>query len=306
MRIKPLLAGILAVSLLSAVFSSCNFTLPHSGPDPETEESSEPTSSEALFTEEPTSDEQRVSDVSDEPESTAAGGFTEVNSFREVALDKAGVIELYTKTVNEVKIRCPGFKRTDYQTFEETSANSGLQLANRILSLVASELLGEGGSSVQTVQPHSDIEVIEKFPIYNQSYACDLTDLSIIDSAVCYTDGVQDRIVITVANTINPRPVTSDFGKILNPVNRENVAGGIASYLTKLDLDKYLFDFNYTGNEITCVIDRESGRIKSLTQKMIIKVDINLDIDLFFFVSNLIEAHGTVISKTEFTEFDWS
>jgi len=72
-----------------------------------------------------------------------------------------------------------------------------------------------------------------------------------------------------------------------------------------VNLDDYLFDFNYTGNEITCVIDRESGRIKSLTQKMIIKVDIDLDIDLFFFSANLIEAHGTVINKLEYTDFIW-
>lgn len=306
MKIKPLLAGLLVISLLGAVFSSCKIKLFQNSTNIETEESVNEALSDEQISEEVTAEDLGVFEIIDEPERTTVPGFVEVNSFREVALDMAGVIELYTKTVNEVKIRCPGFTRRDYQTYETVSADSGLQLGNRILSLVASELLGGSGSSVQTVQPHSDIEVIKKFPIYDQGYACSLTDLSIINSAVCYTDGVEDKIVVTVADTVNPKPVTSDFGKILNPVKRENVAGGIASFLSKLDLDKYLFDFNYTGNEITCIIDRESGRIKSLTQKMIIKVDIDLSIDLFFFTQNVIQAHGTVISKTEYTDFDWS
>jgi|GEM_PF-3516700 len=300
MKIKPLLSGILIMALLCAVFSSCN---PLHKADETTKES---VSEDISFAETETQNAADNQESETEEERTTVTGFTEVNSFREVALDKAGVVELYTKTVNEVKIRCPGFTKTDYQTVEDVSAGNGkLQLANRILELVSNELTGGDRMTAVKVAPHNDIEVIKKFPIYNQGYACGLTELSIIDTAVCYTDGNEDKIVITVANTLNPEPVNSDFGKILTPVNRENVATGILSYLSNLNLDDYLFDFNYTGNEITCVIDRESGRIKSLTQKMIIKVDIDLDIDLFFFSANLIEAHGTVINKLEYTDFIW-
>ncbi|MBQ7638863.1 MAG: hypothetical protein IJS90_08185 [Clostridia bacterium] len=303
MKIKPLLAGILVASLLCAVFSSCRFF-----------NKEEIGGEESVVCEaEPETDAPQVIETLTEPEvveteseRTTVPGFTEVNSFREMALDREGVMDLYIKTVNEVKIRCPGFTKKDYETIEDVSAGGGrLKLANRILGVVTSELLGPGSSSVKTVRPHSDVDVIESFPVYNEGFGCGLTNYDIIGEAQCSTDGTENRIVITVRDTLNPDPDNSEFGKILCPVNRENVASGIASFLSGMDLSKYIFDFNYTGNEITCVIDRETGKLKSLTQKMIIKVDIDLDLDLFLFSTDLIEAHGTIIHKTEYTDFIW-
>ena len=84
------------------------------------------------------------------------------------------------------------------------------------------------------------------------------------------------------------------------------MAEGIAEYLVVLDDNKYKFDFNYTGNEIICVFDAESGRMEYLSQKMLIGVDIDLDLDLYLIRTDFIRAQGTVVNHIEYTDFDWS
>ena len=163
-----------------------------------------------------------------------------------------------------------------------------------------------GDSDVSTVKAHDDVKVLNIFPIYGQEYACGLTDLSLITSAACYTDGERYKIVITVADTANAEPVLSQFGKIMTPAPREEIAEKLTRYFVMLDNEKFKFDFHYTGNEIICVFGAENGELEYLSQKMIVKIDINLDMDLILFSTDFVKATGTVINHIEYTDFDWS
>ena len=299
MRYTRLMACILVLALLWAGFAGCKYKLAlvpveqgESGTEAETE-TAPPTTAEPT-TEEPTTEDP-----------VAAAGIFEDSSFREAAMDKAGVLALYTEAVNNVKKRCPGFTRTVTLNTERSTEDAAEQpLAERIMNLVVSEMLSaDGGAMAETVPPHSDVRVLETFPVCGRDYGCNLTNLSMIDSADCYTDGKTYRLVIKVHATINPDPDSGEFYKIMTPIRRESVAGGISPLLQRLDLGKYLFDFNYRDNEITCVIDRETDRIVSLSQRNVIGVDIDLG-GATFLLSG-IEAHGTVLHKLEFTDFVW-
>lgn len=240
---------------------------------------------------------------------TEAGVIYESAAFRPVAMDKAAVLQLYTEVMNNVKNRCPGFTKRDYQNIDDVTAGNGrLQIANRILNLVAAEVLRSTGDSnaAVTVAPHEDVKVQESFPLYDKAVGCELQSPGILTSAVCYTDGAREKIVITVEDTRNPEPDLGEFSRILTPVARQKVASGIAEYLVVLDDEKYKFDFTYTGNEIICVFDRETQRIEYLSQKMLVNVDIDLDLDLYLFRTDFLKARGTVVNHVEFTDFDWS
>lgn len=308
MKLRQLLAGLLLLALFVAAFSSCKYRLKRTRVDEETEGASRPAEVVTeLITEPPA------------PETTAArsvlpdGGMPvevlEENRFRAAAMDTAGVLQLYTDAMNGVKLRCPGFTKTETQVIDRVRAGQGsLELANRILRLVAENLLtiGGSGSGVVTVPAHSDLQVRQKFPVYGENYGCGLTDLSLIDSAVCYTDGEIYKVVIKVREVLNPAPVDSEFGRIMTPAAREKIAGQISDVLTLLNLDDYLFDFRYADNEITALIERDTGNLISLTQRMVVNVDIDLNIDLLLFRTDFIEAHGTVINKLVIDSFDWS
>ena len=69
-------------------------------------------------------------------------GITVNSDYRSVAISKEEVADMYAKAVNDVKIRCPGFTCTSHQEISDVKAgNGGLQLADRILHLVASEVI---------------------------------------------------------------------------------------------------------------------------------------------------------------------
>ncbi len=305
---KRLLAVFLAGILLLA--SGCGYRISITKEEDETTESAtvaETTTEETTVPEttaEPTTaEETTISPL------TENGIVYESENYRPMAMDSRHILQLYTEVVNNVKLRCPGFKKRDDQNFSDVQTGSGdFQVANRILNLVATEVLksAAGESDVSTIPAHDDLKVLNNFPIYGQEYACALTELSMLKSAACYTDGERCKIVLTVQDTSNAEPVTSEFGKIMTPVRREEIADRITRYFVMLDEEKFKFDFRYTGNEIICVFNKETKELEYLSQRMIVNIDINLDMDLVIFSTDFVRATGKVISHIEYTDFDWS
>ena len=251
---------------------------------------------------ETTTEETTVSELD------AMGIIVEEN-YKAVAMDKAAVLGFYTDAVNNVKLRCPGFTKREYQDISDVTAGNGnINLANRILNLVATELLKSSGDNDSTVsvKAHNDVKVRELFPVFGEDYGCKVNDLSIIKSAACFTNGEQYKVVIAFNDQLNPEPKKCDFGNIMTPIERQNVANGMEEYVVVLDSDAFKFDFNYTDCELICYIDVATGRIISLTQKMIINTDIDLDIDVFFFKTNVVKAKGQLVNHLEYTDFDWT
>lgn len=248
-----------------------------------------------------------------EEETTAseldAMGILVEDEYRAVAMGVPEVLDFYTQAMNNVKLRCPGFTKREYQDISDVTAGSGnLNLANRILNLVATELLTSSGDSDSTVKvkAHEDVKVREQFPVFGEDFGCRVEDLSIIKSASCFTNGKQYKIVITFNDQLNPEPKTCDFGYIMTPIERQKVADGIEEYVVVIDSDQFKFDFNYTNCEIICYVDVETGRITSLTQKMLIDIDIDLDLDLVVFKTKVVKARGQLVNHLEYSDFDWS
>ena len=211
--------------------------------------------------------------------------------------------------MNDVKVRAPGYFRTEYQEMSDVSAGDGnVQLINRILNLVGTELLKDSGDEQKTIQimAHDDIAVRETFPLYNKDVGCELNDMSIIKSATCYTDGLTYKIIITFDDQLNPDSHYSSFSQIMTPIDRNALSDPIEEYLVVLDYNNYKFDINYTNCEITCIIDKATNRMTSLKQKMIMDVEIVLNLDLILFQTKNVKAKGRIVNFLEYYSFDWS
>ncbi len=303
MKIKVFIALCLTL-VLCLGFSSCGYRLVKIE-DPESttaEENNQDINASNPASEETTLPMETTTDPAD------YSGITVNSDYRSVAMSKEEVADMYAKAVNDVKLRCPGFTCTSHQEISDVKAgNGGLQLADRILHLVASQVIlnNDNLDYNRTVQPYDDISVHDYFPVFGEDYACEISDYSIITSAACYTNGAYYKLVLTLADTLNPEPKTSQFGKIMTPVEREPIADAIATYVPVLDMKQYQFDINYTGNEITCMIECATNRIVSMTQKMIMQLDIDLNLDLIVFYTTMIEASGTVINHLSYDNFIW-
>ena len=76
--------------------------------------------------------------------------------------------------------------------------------------------------------------------------------------------------------------------------------------LFKLDYNSYKFNINYTNCEITCVIDKETSRMTSLKHKMIMDIEIVMNLDLILFQTKNVKAQGRIVNFLEYYNFDWT
>ena len=244
-----------------------------------------------------------------ETTTNANAGIQIDSTFRPMAMSSQDVITFYKSAMNDVKVRAPGYTRTEYQEISEVSAGDGnVQLINRILNLVGTELLKDSGDEQKTIQimAHDDIAVRETFPLYNKDVGCELNDMSIVKSATCYTDGLSYKIIITFDDQLNPDYQYSSFAQIMTPIDRNALSDPIEEYLVVLDYNNYKFDINYTNCEITCIIDKQTNRMTSLKHKMIMDIDIVLNLDLILFQTKNVKAEGKIVNFLEYYNFDWT
>ena len=244
-----------------------------------------------------------------ETTTNASAGIQIDNTFRPMAMSSQDVITFYKSAMNDVKVRAPGYTRTEYQEMSDISAGDGnIQLVNRILNLVGTELLKDSGDEQKTIQimAHDDIAVRETFPLYNKETGCELNDMSIVKSATCYTDGLSYKIIITFDDQLNPDHQYSSFSQIMTPIDRNALSDPIEEYLVVLDYNNYKFDINYTNCEITCIIDKQTNRMTSLKHKMIMDIEIVLNLDLILFQTKNVKAEGRIVNFLEYYNFDWS
>ncbi len=238
-----------------------------------------------------------------------SGGFQVDTSYQAMAMSAQDVIEFYKRAMADVKVRAPGYVRSEHHEVSDVTGGDGsIQLVDRILNLVTTEILKDSGDeeSVINIMAHDDIAVRETFPLFNKDVGCELTDMSIVKSATCYSDGSTYKIVIVFDDILNPDSETSPFADIMNPVDRDALSAPIEEYLVVLDMNSYKFDMNYTNCEITCIIDKETSRMTSLKHKMIMDIDIVMNLDLILFQTNNVKASGTIVNFMEYHSFDWS
>ncbi len=251
-----------------------------------------------------------ITTLPNEEITTGASSGLQVNtSYQPMPMSQEDVLRFYKSAVDDVKVRAPGYTRNEYQEISDVSAGNGdVQLINRVLNLVGAELLKDSGDEEATIQimPHDDIAVRETFPLYNKDVGCELTDMSIIKSAACYSDGTSYKIVITFNDQLNPDATNSSFSKIMTPVDRKKLSDPIEEYLVVLDLNSYKFDLNYTNCEITCIIDKQTNRMTSLRHKMMIDIEIVMNLDLILFQTNNVKAQGKIVNFLEYYNFNWT
>lgn len=316
MKIKKFPALLMAAVLMTTCFSSCGYEIiirkKGTGDETTTGASAAPTTSPFVpqFTVPEESTTESDPDFFGFYTEDGDAYITVEDSYEIAPMSAADVLAMYKAAMDNVKLRAPGYMKNEYQDVADVNAfgEIDVQLANRIINLVATEVLTDSGDEAATmrVMAHDDIAVRKTFPLFGMDTGCALDSMNIIRSAVCYQNEQYYKLVIQLDDQLNPEPFVSDFGKIMTPIARSGIADGIAEYLVVLDMNQYQFDINYTGNEIICTVEKETNRMVGLTQKMMMNVDINLNLDLMVFTTKSIKVSGKILNHLEYYDFDWN
>jgi len=300
---KKLPALILVIALVCTVFSSCGYRISIEKKEKDTTEEA---TTEAVVT-------QSLPPVSTEyTEQTTtyiidnSPTLVQDRSYTLMNISKDDCLAIYRNAMNDVKTVAPGFTKTETQRTSDVQAGSGrTQLANSILNLVGQSILNNSDGSGKTVVSKGDTSSAKNiFPLFGSDYGCALTDSSIVKSAQCYTDGSTYKIILTLEDALNP-DMNSAFAQIMDPADISTMKDGIAQYLVVLDYSQYQFDINYTGCEITCVIDKATSRMTSLSHKMVMEVAININLNLIVLQTSAVRCTGTITDHVDYTDFKW-
>lgn len=229
--------------------------------------------------------------------------------YNDMSMAPADVIELYTRAMNDVKLRCPGYTRTLYQDVSDVkTTKGGDKYMVGILNALGDSIREASGDTSESLQimAHDDVAVRETFPLFNQELGCDCTDMSIVQFANCYTDGQTYKIVISFTDQLNPSSVSSPFARVMTPVDRSEAGDEVRDYMHAMKLNSYDFDLEFVNCEITCYIDKASSRMVSLQQKMILNAELSMCRSLYLFDIGEVEAEGSLVNRLEYYNFDWS
>ncbi len=221
-----------------------------------------------------------------------------------VPRSKADVLQMYKDAVDLVKLRCPGFVR---KVDNHASDFHSIQSENGLFDAAQKILLANDQSADETVtvQKEDDLACRTYFPIYHTDYGCLLQDTNIVKSAVCYAQGDNYNILILFEEQTDPDPTDSAFAAIMVPYTKETMLTALNAYLPVLNnKNTTTASFRYYNCEIRCTVERSTGRMVSLSHKVIADVSLQVAVDMVF--TDLDEQIAcTLIQHTDYNSFVW-
>ncbi|MBR2413604.1 MAG: hypothetical protein IKB13_03820 [Clostridia bacterium] len=217
---------------------------------------------------------------------------------------KTQVLMMYKRVVDNVKLRCPGFTRTIENEIYETDANGD---DSAFLHTVGEILTQDDRSadSVTKVANGDDLACRIYFPVYDTDYGCKIYDGASVKDAMCYENEQTYDIVILFHEQNTESGISEEFAQMMTPFSEEVLIHNLNAYFPALNKNNCNTALRYYNCEIRCNIDKNSGHLLSLHQKMITQVNMNVNFDLIL-TESAFSAQTTMINHLDYTDFIWN
>ncbi len=219
-------------------------------------------------------------------------------------LTKMQVLMMYKQAVDAVKLRCPGFTRTVENKIHDINAASDAVAFAKVLTAIP-PATNRSTDSVVTVEKDDDLSCRIYFPVYDTDYGCRFYDGSAVRDALCYENGQTYELIIQFHEQDSDVGISNEFSQMLSPFSQDELMHILQSYFPVLNENNCDTALRYYNCEIRCRIDKNSGHVLSLQQKMITQVVMNVNLDLILTETSF-SAQAVMVSHLEFTDFIWN
>lgn len=211
---------------------------------------------------------------------------------------------MYRQAVDEVKLRCPGFTRTiDNEIYGTTVSGNASTFLNKAISILTGD--NSSSDSVVTVAKGDDLACRIHFPVYDTDYGCKIYDGSGIKDAMCYDNGNTYDIIILFYEQNTEDGIAQEFSQMMTPFSHEILMQNLNAYFPMMDESNCAASLRYYNCEIHCTIDKNSGHVLNLFQKMVTQVDMDITLDLVLSDTSF-TAQSTMINHLAFKDFIWN
>lgn len=222
---------------------------------------------------------------------------------KRTAFTKTEVLKMYKQAADLVKLRCPGFTRTlANEIYEINTKGDGASLLNAALAVLTED--DRSSDSRIVIAKDDDLACRTYFPVYDTDYGCKLIDGASVASAVCYENSNAYELIIVFHEQNSDEGISTEFAQMMTPYSKETLLQNLNAYVPSLHAENCDAQLRYYNCEIRCNIDRKSGRMLSLSQKMVTAISLNVSLDLLL-TEKTITAGGTMINHLDFTDFIW-
>ncbi len=241
--------------------------------------------------------------VEEQSDQTERAAIESAGTSNRTPLTKTQVLAMYKQAVDLVKLRCPGFTRTLENEIHETDAKGeAVALLNSVIHILTQDVHSADG--VVTVAKDDDLACRVYFPVYDTDYGCKIYDGASVKDAMCYDNGQSYDVVILFHEQKTADGISPEFAQMLTPFSKQALLQNLNAYFPVLNASNCAAALRYYNCEIRCRIDKNSGHIISLMQKMITEVNMQVNFDLVLTERDF-TVRTTMVNHLTFNDFIW-
>ena len=215
--------------------------------------------------------------------------------------DKEAILTYYANLVNTMKAAKPAYKKIEYQTLPEEDRDFGT--AGKLILPIAEGMLTSKEKSEADPSIHSQGDDANNIPVNDNAKGCLLTDASKIKAASCKDNGDGTAtITITLIDEDDALPTeagsdtpTSYTGAMFNPMSKSGIDDIISKFSAVAKVNT--FKLTYTDATVTCVFDKATQKVKTLTYVLPCLITANAKVTLI-----TIDGKAKLVDTIEVTE----
>ena len=215
--------------------------------------------------------------------------------------DKEAILAYYSNLVNTMKAGKPAYKKIEWQELPEGDRDFGTM--GKIILPIAEGMLTSKDKASGDPSIHNQGDDANNIPVNDNAKGCLLTDASKIKSASCKDNGDGTAtITITLIDEDDALPAEagaetapSYTGAMFNPMSKSGIDDIISKFSAVATVNT--FKLTYTDATVTCVFDKDTQKVKSLSYVLPCLITANAKVTLL-----TIDGKAKLIDYIEVTE----
>ena len=215
--------------------------------------------------------------------------------------DKEAILAYYANLVNTMKAAKPAYKKIEWQELPEGDRDFGTM--GKIILPIAEGMLTSKEKSEGDPSIHNQGDDANNIPVNDNVKGCLLTDASKIKSASCKDNGDGTAtITITLIDEDDALPAEagaetapSYTGAMFNPMSKSGIDDIISKFSAVATVNT--FKLTYTDATVTCVFEKDSQKVKTLSYTLPCLITANAKVTLL-----TIDGKAKLVDYIEVTE----
>lgn len=241
------------------------------------------------------------------PAQTNASGSVIAPEAKSIRASKA--LSAYKKAVASIKKNSVGFKKMQWQDFNDINTADTTGIADMVLTIVSKNVIknnsyADAQNNAVKVSNGDTAGVKQEFPLFGSDSSVVLSSDECIAKAEYQKTENEKEYYIYFNDAFNPAMGEDGFGGIMTPLDRNIVLDSIHGYGIGVKKDTVKFDCTYKNSYLLFKTDK-NGNLTYLEQNLYAEIDAKAEIDLYVASTNFLNGRCLYEEHYIYTDFTY-